>query len=125
MSATDIAKEVVRIANTHGLAKDVIDLLEKKLALLIQENSTFSAKVMRLEIENAQLRTQLENAQPVTGGFVEHMGVFWKRSKTGFEKIPYCGECAHHPIMTALMHDAGIWICSAGHLAPTSVVPPA
>lgn len=65
MSATDIAKEVVRIANTHGLAKDVIDLLEKKLALLVEENALLSSKVSRLEIENGQLRAQLQDSQPV------------------------------------------------------------
>ncbi len=80
MSATDIAKEVVRIVNTHGLAKDVIDLLEKKLALLVEENATLSTKVSRLEIENAQLRTQLKNEQP-------SMGVLWKRTDTGVEPI--------------------------------------
>ncbi|MBI5772791.1 MAG: hypothetical protein HZA89_03485 [Verrucomicrobia bacterium] len=65
MSATDIAKEVVRIVNTHGLAKDVIDLLEKKLALIVQENATLTTKVSRLEIENSQLRAQIQHTHPV------------------------------------------------------------
>jgi hypothetical protein len=66
MSATDIAKEVVRIANTHGLSKDVIDLMEKKLALLTSENTELSAKVGVMEIELRQLRTLLDHQHPVT-----------------------------------------------------------
>jgi hypothetical protein len=123
MSASDIAKEVVRIANTHGLAKDVIDLLEKKMALLVEENATLSTKVSRLEVENGQLKAQLQNSQAVVGGFAESMGVFWKRTATGFEKIPYCGECAHHPIMTPKWLSK-IYICSQGHQAPIYVEPP-
>lgn len=37
MGAADIVREVTRVAGTHGLAKDVIDLMEKKLALLVEE----------------------------------------------------------------------------------------
>jgi NAD(P)-dependent dehydrogenase (short-subunit alcohol dehydrogenase family) len=37
MSAADIAKDALKILPTAGLAKDVIDLLEKKLALITDE----------------------------------------------------------------------------------------
>jgi hypothetical protein len=64
MSASDTAKEVIRIATTAGLSKDVIDLQAAKLHILVEENAELSTKVSRLEIENRQLRTQLENFQP-------------------------------------------------------------
>jgi hypothetical protein len=67
MSAGDIAKDVVRLASTHGLSKDVIDLLEKKVSLLVDENAKLSTQVSRLEIENAQLRQQLQHFQPAGG----------------------------------------------------------
>ena len=65
MSATDTAKEVIRIATTAGLSKDVIDLQAAKLDILVKENAELSTKVSRLEIENRQLRSQLEDFQPV------------------------------------------------------------
>src|SRR5438876_10123240 len=65
MSALDTAKEVVRMASTAGLAKDVIDLMEKKLALLTEEVSVLTAKVSKLEIENGQLRAQLHHSPQV------------------------------------------------------------
>jgi hypothetical protein len=64
MSATDIAKDIVRIANTATLSKDVIDLLEKKLSLLTEEIDSLHSKVSHLEVENADLKTQLQRLQP-------------------------------------------------------------
>lgn len=43
MSATDPAKEVVRIAGTAGLSEDVIDLMDKKISLLANENAELTA----------------------------------------------------------------------------------
>ena len=65
MSATDTAKEVIRIATTAGLSKDVIDLQAAKLDILVKENAELSTKVSRLEIENSQLRSRLDDFQPV------------------------------------------------------------
>ena len=64
MSATDIAKEIVRIANTAALSKDVIDLLEKKLALMTEETDGLRSKASHLEVENADLKTQIQRLQP-------------------------------------------------------------
>jgi regulator of replication initiation timing len=71
MGATETAKEVVRIATTAGLAKDVIDLLEKKASLLAEqvtalekENTSLLRENRNLTIENTQLRTQLPTARP-------------------------------------------------------------
>src|ERR1017187_10371729 len=65
MSATDTAKEVIRIASTAGFSKDVIDLMDKKLSLLTSENAELKKKVSAFEIEVRQLRRQLEDFQPV------------------------------------------------------------
>lgn len=64
MSATDIAKEIVRIATTATLSKDVIDLLEKKLSLLTEEIESLRSKVSHLEVENATLKAQLQHLRP-------------------------------------------------------------
>jgi hypothetical protein len=65
MSATDTAKEVIRIATTAGLAKDVIDLQAAKLDLLVKENTELSTKAGALEIEVRQLRRLLDDRHPV------------------------------------------------------------
>ena len=121
MSATDTAKEVIRIASTAGLSKDVIDLMDKKLALLTSENAELKTKVSSFEIEVRQLRGQLEHLQPVAGGFHEFAGVLWKRTSKGFEPFPYCKECSHHPVMIGqppLVNPPAIWQCSNRHVAP-------
>jgi hypothetical protein len=127
MSAESAAKELIRVATTAGLSKDVIDLLEKKASLLVEENAVLASKISRLEIENGQLKTQLQNSQPVVGRFHEFGGVLWKRTEKGFEKFPYCKECAHHPVMMAqppLRHITPMfWSCSNGHTAPYAGLP--
>jgi len=64
MSATDIAKEIIRIANTATLGKDVIDLLKEKVALLTEEIDTLRSKASSLEVENADLKASLQSLQP-------------------------------------------------------------
>jgi RIO-like serine/threonine protein kinase len=56
MSAIETAKEIVRITSTAGLSKDVIDLLEKKNALLAEQ-------ITSLETENANLKEKITNLQ--------------------------------------------------------------
>ena len=122
MSASDTAKEIVRIASTAGLSKDVIDLLNEKVSILTTELSEARLRISHLEIENRQFHTQLDNLHPV--GFVPYMGVLWKRTADGFEPFPYCQECPTHSVMTPF-HDAGILVCASGnHHAPLSVTPP-
>jgi septal ring factor EnvC (AmiA/AmiB activator) len=74
MSATDIAKDIVRIANTATLSKDVIDLMEKKLAILTEEVASLArqlsdanAQIASLETENAKLKAQAHRLQPAGG----------------------------------------------------------
>ena len=68
MSATDVAKDIVRLANTANMSKHVIDLLKKKLALLTEELVTLRSAVSRLQAENACLMAQVHRTQPAAGG---------------------------------------------------------
>jgi DNA-binding MarR family transcriptional regulator len=65
MSALDTVKEIIRIGNTAGLSKDVIDLLEKKSALLAEKVMTLESKNAQLKLECTQLRQQLQPPKPV------------------------------------------------------------
>jgi hypothetical protein len=128
MGASETAKEVMRIASTAGISKDVIDLMEKKLTLLAGEvvdltakNAVLATKISKLEIENGQLRAQMKH--PKQGSMQESMGLLWKRTADGFESVPYCLQCPDHPIMVP-MRAARNWVCSAGHIAPRSSKPP-
>jgi hypothetical protein len=58
MSVSDTTKEVVRIASTAGLAKDVIDLMEKKLAILTSELDTATDKFALVEKRVSELESQ-------------------------------------------------------------------
>ena len=93
MSASDTAKEVIRIASTAGLSKDVIDLMDKKLALLTGENAELKTKVSAFEIEVTQLRSQLGNLHPITKP--ADTCSFCRRAAGELEDIkphPYFGE---------------------------------
>ena len=65
MNPLDTAKEIVRMASTAGLSKDVIDLLEKKLGILTSVLADAQRKIASLETDNANLRTKLRHLQPV------------------------------------------------------------
>ena len=124
MSVETAAKEFIRTATTAGLSKDVIDLLEKKAALLTQqiavletENSTLTEEVSRLKTENAQLKNELRNSQPKSNPFHSALGVLWKRAGNGFERVPYCPQCPAHTVLFGQPPmggdvDPAIWQCS-------------
>lgn len=72
MSATDIAKEAIRIVSTAGLGKDVIDLLRAKIAILVDENVDLKSrltdalsKISILEAENEDLKKKLKDHDPL------------------------------------------------------------
>jgi hypothetical protein len=62
MGALDTAKEFVRIGSTAGLSKDVIDLLEKKAALLAEQVSSLERENAQLKAENAKFRHQADES---------------------------------------------------------------
>jgi hypothetical protein len=108
MSASDTAKEVIRIATTAGLAKDVIDLQAAKLDLLVKENTELSTKASTLEIEVHQLRRLLDDRHPIVqpadtclycrraaGEIVDikpHPYFGEAGAKVGYYKCSYCGK---------------------------------
>lgn len=59
MSALDTAKEIGRIASTASLGKDVIDLLEKKVALLTEQITSLTENLALSESENLNLRQKV------------------------------------------------------------------
>src|ERR1043165_5971567 len=65
MGALDTAKEIVRLSSTAGHSKDVIDLPEKKVALLAEQVSALESDNAQLKAELAQVRQQLPHASPV------------------------------------------------------------
>jgi regulator of replication initiation timing len=60
MSATEIAKEAIRIASTAGLSKDVIDLLKEKITILDEKGQVLTQENNTLKAENYDLRKRLE-----------------------------------------------------------------
>lgn len=78
MNASEIAKDAIRLATTHGLSKDVIDLMEKKLALLTEnmtflsdENKTLKAENMNLSYKLAEFNKKAVGMAQLPDGFDE------------------------------------------------------
>ena len=63
MNPIAITKETMRLASTHGLSKDVIDLMEKKLALLTDEMASLADENKTLKTENMNLNYKLGELQ--------------------------------------------------------------
>lgn len=122
MSALDTAKEFVRIGSTAGLSKDVVDLLEKKAALLTEQVATLERENAQLKSENGKLRAQLQASAP---GFAENDGLLWKRTPSGFDRRPYCPRCADHPVMMEFPPGSGeMWLCPSDHSFAYDSQPP-
>jgi DNA-binding MarR family transcriptional regulator len=71
MNPQDIARDAIRLVTTAGLGKDVIDLLEKKVALLTDQIAALEQKNFVLETDDAELKRkvislqqELENLRP-------------------------------------------------------------
>ena len=78
MSASDLAKEAIRIANTAGLSKDVIDLLKEKINLLDDKVKSLTDENNSLKAENYDLKKRIDaveqtqsTSQPRPEGFDE------------------------------------------------------
>lgn len=129
MNPARLGKEIIRIGTTAGLSKDVIDLLQTKLAIVTEEFAILSEENLRLKAENAdlqheniQLKQKLADLDPEQGLFTESMGALWKRSEDGYEPFPYCPDCERHPVM---IHFADFFLCSRCDLqVPDQAKPP-
>jgi FtsZ-binding cell division protein ZapB len=64
MSAIDTVKEIGRIASATTLGKDVIDLLEKKIALLAEQVTTLEAENANLKKKVADLEQEVDRLHP-------------------------------------------------------------
>jgi predicted DNA-binding transcriptional regulator len=78
MNPADIAKDAIRIVTTAGLSKDVIDLLEKKVALLTdtismldQEKSVLNGENVKLQKQIVDLQEELDRLRPKQDGLEE------------------------------------------------------
>jgi DNA-binding MarR family transcriptional regulator len=71
MSALDTAKEIGRIASTASLGKDVIDLLEKKVALLTEQVTALETENANLKQKVYDLEQELDRLRPGQGGLEE------------------------------------------------------
>jgi len=71
MSALDTAKEIGRIAATATLGKDIIDLLEKKVALLTEQITALETENANLKQKVANLEQELTSLRPKQGGLDE------------------------------------------------------
>jgi response regulator of citrate/malate metabolism len=58
MNPADIAKDAIRLATTHGLSKDVIDLMEKKIGLLTEEIASLTKERDLLFAKNIVLNAE-------------------------------------------------------------------
>ena len=65
MNPIDVAKDIINLGTTAGLKKDVIDLQAAKLRVLTDDLGEARTRISALEIENRQLRAQLDDFQPV------------------------------------------------------------
>jgi hypothetical protein len=74
-------KEIVRIAASAGLAKDVITLLEKKAALLTEQVAALEREQASLRAENANLKAQLrllpEDGEELSGDTKKILKLFF------------------------------------------------
>jgi hypothetical protein len=71
VSPQDIAKDAIRLVTTAGLGKDVIDLLETKVALLTEKITTLEQENTNLTTKVRELEQELANAPPKQGALDE------------------------------------------------------
>jgi hypothetical protein len=62
MNLSNTAKDVLRVATTAGLSKDVIDLLTAKVSLLDEKLDNASLRISELEAENKELRGKMSDS---------------------------------------------------------------
>lgn len=72
MGTSDIAKDAIRAIQTAGLSKDVIDLLEKKISLLAEENTSLKAENSELRKKLDEFETKQPYSAPRPDGFDEN-----------------------------------------------------
>ncbi|MDQ8196401.1 hypothetical protein QEH59_18375 [Coraliomargarita sp. SDUM461004] len=67
MNPLSVSKEVARLGASHGLSKDVIDLLEKKVSLLESELQESQSREKEKDSKIKRLQAQVGNLKPEGG----------------------------------------------------------
>ena len=86
---------------------------DRQLASLKDENADLKATNKNLVVEIDNLRTKIRRLEPA--GLYPFAGVLWKPAGGGFERTPYCPQCASHPVMFGqppMGGDPMLWQCS-------------
>lgn len=108
---------IIEKAQSIAPTKAHVELLSEALRKVGEERDNALGRCIELEAHLLKLERPTAMS--------ENMGVLWKRTATGFESHPYCRECSSHPIMSLAPPSRPMfWMCSAGHQAPCSIVPP-
>jgi len=107
----------------HGSAAVMqvhINFLREQLTALDRQMTELKTEAFNLKATNKNLTLQLQQGeskirqlQPV--GLHPFAGVLWKPSGGGFERTPYCPQCASHPVMFGqppMGGDPMLWQCS-------------
>ena len=111
-----------------GFQSENVALQERNLKL-VADNAELQRAIATLEKRMADADEQSRKLAASSAQFVEHMGVLWRRSDKGFERNPYCAQCARPSVMTGNPPTRPpfrpeVWVCSAHHHAPGDVEPP-
>ena len=64
MNIAKTTGDILSVIRSITIAKDVLSLLEKKCAILIEQTTVLLSENTQLKIENGQLRQQLKYSQP-------------------------------------------------------------
>ena len=103
-----------------AILRNKLHPLREQMEAYVTEKEKVTELLKKTQADHAALKLAQAKESPE---FVPNMGVLWKRTKTGFEKIPYCTECDRPKIMTPIHHEK-VLVCSEGHTAPFAVEPP-
>ncbi len=104
----------------YDVAKDLLSAptQEARIELLLEQNRHLQEGMKRIREENTQLKARLFEAEEVAAqvrsnrDFLEHGGILWRKSVTGFERFPYCPTC-RIPMTGFPPHGPWKWRCSS------------
>jgi hypothetical protein len=85
---TNILQEV----GTASVLRERLLLLQDQLQLVVQENVNLKKENTRLKKQHKELTVQLEKYS-LPEQFVEHRGVLFRKSGSGYSESPYCPVC--------------------------------
>jgi hypothetical protein len=85
---TGILQEV----GTASVLRERLLLLQDQLQLVVQENVDLKKENARLKKQHKELAVQLEEYS-LPEQFVEHRGVLFRKTGSGYSESPYCPVC--------------------------------